>query len=81
MRRNISILITELKLCRVPAICNRIHGSVNSPPVHSWSPVLVHQEQLRHLFVFEASIVPLKLETEKTGTLNHTVENSLLPGI
>jgi len=27
-------------------------------------------------FVFEASNVPLKLETEKNGTVNYTVENT-----
>jgi hypothetical protein len=31
-RRNISIQITEGKLCTVLAICNRMHGSMNGPP-------------------------------------------------
>jgi hypothetical protein len=30
-------------------------------------------------FVLEASNVPWKLDTEKTGTLNYTEENTLLP--
>ena len=32
-------------------------------------------------FVFEASNVPWKLETEKTGTVNYTVENTIIPRI
>jgi len=33
------------------------------------------------IFVFEASNVPWELETEKTGTVNCTVENTFLPPI
>jgi len=32
-------------------------------------------------FVFEASDVPCKLQTKKTGTVNYTVENALLPHV
>jgi hypothetical protein len=32
-------------------------------------------------FFFEASNIPRKLETEKTGIVNYTVENTLLLGI
>jgi len=29
--------------------------------------------------VFESSNVPFKMKTEKSGTVNYTVENTLLP--
>jgi hypothetical protein len=62
--------------CTVLVVCNRMHGPMNGPPVQSWSPVVVHRWQLRHFL--EASNVPWKLETEKTGTMNYTEENTLL---
>jgi len=30
-------------------------------------------------FVFKASDVPWRVENEKTGTVNYTVENTILP--
>jgi len=32
-------------------------------------------------FICEASNVPWKFETEKTGTANYTVENALIPHV
>jgi len=32
-------------------------------------------------FVFKVSNVPWKLETEKTGTVNYTVGNTILPRV
>jgi hypothetical protein len=42
-RRNIRILITYGKLYTILAVCNRMHGSMNGPPFHSWSPVVVQR--------------------------------------
>jgi hypothetical protein len=73
-RRIISIKITAGKLCTIPAICKRIYGSANGPPVHSRSPVLVHRQQLRHFF--RSSEIPWKLNTRKRYSTLYSREHT-----
>jgi hypothetical protein len=73
--RNINISITENFVqywqfsteFPVPRMAHRsVHGAL------WWS-----FDSISAIFVFEASNVPWKLETEKTGAVNYTVENTL----
>ena len=52
------------------AICNRTHGSINGPQFTE--PFGGPSIATPPFLVFEASDVPWKLETEKTGTVNYT---------
>jgi hypothetical protein len=36
--KNQNIQITGRTVCTVPVVCNRMHGSVNGPPVHLRNP-------------------------------------------
>jgi len=55
-----------------------MHGSMNGPAV-VMEPCGGSSIATPPFFVFEASNVPWKLDTEKTGALNYTEENTLSP--
>ena len=57
-----------------------MHGSMNGLPV-VMEPCGGSSIATPPLFVFEASNVPWKLGTEKTGARNYTEENTLLPSM
>jgi len=54
-----------------------MHGSMNGPPV-VMEPCGGPPTATPPFFVFEASNVPWTPDTEQTGTLNYTEENTLL---
>jgi len=54
-----------------------MHGSMTGPPV-VMEPC-GGSSITTPFFVFEASNVPWKLDTEKTGAIHYTEENTLLP--
>jgi len=54
-----------------------MHGSMNGPPV-VMEPCGGPSIATPPFFVFEASNVAWKLDTEKTGILNYAEENTLL---
>jgi uncharacterized protein YbdZ (MbtH family) len=57
-RRIINIWTRAAIICRILAICNRTHGSMIGPPVHSRSPVAVHSRQIRHFICSWISELP-----------------------
>ena len=52
-----------------------MHGSMNGPLMEPCGGPSI---ETLPFIVFEVSNVQLKMETEKSGTLNYTVENTLL---